>query len=284
MWMGARGVRVATFNLLHGRSVDDGSTDPAVLGAAAATLDADIVGLQEVDRHLARSGEADQPEVVAAALGAAHVRFVPTLTGNPERPGRWRPVAEGGQLEAGQYGIALVSRYPLRAGRVLLFPAAPIALPLFVPGRRLLTRVPDEPRAAFAAIAETPYGEITVVTTHLSFLPGWNVRQLRTIVGWVRDLPKPQLLLGDLNIPGPLPASVSGWRQLARAATYPAPRPAVQFDHVLGRAIGRDAVAGVASLRLPVSDHRALCVDLVLDAISDVSTARRWNSYPRRHP
>jgi endonuclease/exonuclease/phosphatase family metal-dependent hydrolase len=274
-------LRIATFNLLHGLSVETGSADPAALSSAARALDADIVGLQEVDRHLARSGDVDQPAVVAEALGARHVEFVPTLSGVPGSKSGWRPVAAGMPLADGQYGIALVSRYPLRAVRVRRFPPAPFGLPLVVPGRRLLTRVPDEPRAALAAVAETPYGPVTVLTTHLSFLPGWNVRQLRAVVGWVRDLPPPRILLGDLNIPGPLPASVSGWRQLARLPTYPAARPTVQFDHVLGSGLGRHAVAGARSLRLPVSDHRALAVAVTLDGSSDVSP-RMLGTLPQR--
>jgi endonuclease/exonuclease/phosphatase family metal-dependent hydrolase len=246
-------LRIATFNLLHGQSLRDGSTDEAALRAAARGVDADILGIQEVDRHLDRSGGVDQPAVIAEALGAEHVEFVPTLT----------------RAERGQYGIALVSRFPLRAVRVYRFPAAPFGLPLLVAGRRMPTPVPDEPRAALAAVADTPCGPITVVTTHLSFMPGWNVRQLRTIVGWAADLPMPRLLAGDLNIPGPLPTSVSGWRRLAKLHTYPVAHPTVQFDHVLGHGIGRDAVLGAASLRLPVSDHRALVVDLDLGCIQN---------------
>jgi endonuclease/exonuclease/phosphatase family metal-dependent hydrolase len=263
-------LRVATFNMLHGQSLRDGSTNPAALCAAVREIDADIIGIQEVDRHLDRSGGVDQPTVVAEALGAAHVCFVPTLTAVPGTPGRWRPVLGDAPLERGQYGIALVSRYPLRNVRVYRFPAAPFGLPLLVPGRRLPMRVPDEPRAAVAALADTPYGPITVVTTHLSFMPGWNVRQLRTIVHWVADLPAPRLLAGDLNMPGPLPRTVSGWQQLTRLPTYPAARPTVQFDHVLGWRIGRQAVADAASLQLPVSDHRALAVDLDVECAADL--------------
>jgi endonuclease/exonuclease/phosphatase (EEP) superfamily protein YafD len=78
--------------------------------------------------------------------------------------------------------------------------------------------------------------------------------------------PGPRLLLGDLNLPGPLAARVSGWRSLGRVRTYPAGRPRVQLDHVL--ASGR--LPPVLATRAPmseVSDHRALVVDVgdVLD-------------------
>jgi endonuclease/exonuclease/phosphatase family metal-dependent hydrolase len=269
-------LRLATFNLLHGRCLADGSTDVALLRAAARTLDADIIGLQEADRLLARSGDVDQPAAVAEAVGAAHVRFVPTLCGLPD--GGWRRVLDTDPpAERHQYGVALVSRYPLRQVRVRRFPPAPFGLPLLAPGRHVLVPVPDEPRAAIAAIADTPYGPITVVTSHLSFVPGWNVRQLRSIVDWVRDLPVPRLLLGDLNMPGPLPRQVSGWPQLARLATYPAARPAVQFDHILGSGIGPESVTAAEAHRLPISDHRALTVEVTPRSASA-------QAYSERHP
>ena len=43
-------MRLATFNLLHGRSPADGVVDPDRLVAAVASLDADVLALQEVDQ------------------------------------------------------------------------------------------------------------------------------------------------------------------------------------------------------------------------------------------
>jgi endonuclease/exonuclease/phosphatase family metal-dependent hydrolase len=50
------GVRLATFNLLHGQSLDDGQVRADRLHAAVAHLDADVLALQEVDRDQPRSG------------------------------------------------------------------------------------------------------------------------------------------------------------------------------------------------------------------------------------
>jgi endonuclease/exonuclease/phosphatase family metal-dependent hydrolase len=139
-----------------------------------------------------------------------------------------------------------------------------VSLPLKVPGRRGLTGVSDEPRIGVAAVVEGPAGPFTVVTAHLSFVPGWNVAQLRALAEWARGFPGPRLLIGDLNLPGALPRLTSRWTQLARVPTYPSWRPRVQFDHVLADGIGEAAVRHVEALRLPVSDHCALVVDLVL--------------------
>lgn len=253
-------MRVATFNLLSGRSLPEGAAHPEALQAAAAELDADIVGLQEVDRRQERSAGADQAALVAEALGASTWRFVPAVDGTPGAS--WRPSSvDDGQLTEGpSYGVALVSRLPVLSWRVRRFGPAPFGLPLLVPGSRGLTQVPDEPRVAVAAVVDGPAGPFTVITAHLSFVPGWNVRQLRATSRWAAALPAPRLLLGDFNLPGGVPRVVSGWTQLARVPTYPSWKPRVQFDHVL--ADQPLDVTSARALRLPVSDHCALAVDL----------------------
>ena len=259
-------MRVATFNLLHGRSLTDGSVPEAALRAAAAELDADVVGLQEVDLRQERSAGADQTAVVAEALGAQWCRFVPALHGTPGVA--WTAAtgdADAAETEGGPaYGVGLVSRLPVRSWKARRFGPAPVGMPLMVPGTRGLTMVADEPRVALAAVIETSAGPVTVVTTHLSFVPGWNIRQLRRIARWAAAMPGPRVLLGDFNLPGAWPAlSTNGWTQAARVATYPSWRPRVQLDHVLthGMAAGEPAPTSRV-LRLGVSDHCALVVDL----------------------
>lgn len=253
-------MRVATFNLLGGRPLDGGAARPDLLHASAARLDADVVGLQEVDRCQVRSGGVDQAALVADALGAAAWRFVPALDGTPG--GAWTASAadDGALTDGPSYGVALVSRLPVLRWRVRRFGPAPFGLPLLVSGNRGLTRVADEPRVAVAAVLDGPCGPFTVLTAHLSFVPGWNVRQLRAVSQWAATLPAPRLLLGDVNLPGGLAGFVSGWTRLARVATYPSWRPRVQFDQVLADA--PLPVAGARAVRLPVSDHCALVVDL----------------------
>jgi endonuclease/exonuclease/phosphatase family metal-dependent hydrolase len=265
-------VRVATFNMLHGRSLTDGRADEAALRQAAELLDGDVVGLQEVDRGQPRSQLVDQTAAVADALDARYWRFAPALHGTPGTEAGWTAADDADDFDHDQgyasngpmYGVGLVSRLPVRSWQVRRFRPAPIGMPLMVPGSRGLTHVRDEPRVAVAAVLDAPRGPLTVVTAHLSFMPGWNVAQLRTLARWARAFPGPRLLLGDLNLPGTLPRTTTGWAQLARAATYPSWRPRVQFDHVLADGIAESAVRHVQAIRLGVSDHCALAVDLDL--------------------
>ena len=54
--------------------------------------------------------------------------------------------------------------------------------PMYLPGPNRVIVVDDEPRAAVIARLHTPQGRLTVANTHLSFVPGWNRRQLRRLI------------------------------------------------------------------------------------------------------
>jgi endonuclease/exonuclease/phosphatase family metal-dependent hydrolase len=255
-------VRLATFNLLHGRSLSDGNVHADRVAAAVADLDADILGLQEVDRAQPRSGLLDLTAIAADALGAKNHRFAATVAGTPGETWRpWRTPADDGHP---LYGIALISRWPVLRWQVTPLPAAPIRSPVYVPKAGLLL-LKDEPRVLLAAVIDTPHGPITVANTHLSFVPGWNVRQLRTAVRALRALPAPRILLGDLNLPGALVRAFTGWRTLAKLPTYPSTSPRAQLDHVLADPRGADRLGRVVQVSSPqavISDHRPLVVQL----------------------
>jgi endonuclease/exonuclease/phosphatase family metal-dependent hydrolase len=261
-------LRAATFNLLHGMSPRDGGVDTDLLRESVGTLDADVLGIQEVDRCQPRTGGIDQTAVAAEVLGAAWWWFAPSLHGVPDEDPHWVAATEddGARTVGPTYGIGLISRLPVRQWWVKRFPPAPFRLPLLVPadGRPRLMVVPDEPRLALAALVDGPAGRFTVVTAHLSFVPGWNVRQARAIARWAAQLPQPALFMGDFNLPGTLPGRVTGWTELAAGATYPSYAPKVQLDHVLARGLTSEAVVDQRVWTLPVSDHCALSVDLDL--------------------
>jgi endonuclease/exonuclease/phosphatase family metal-dependent hydrolase len=255
-------VRLATLNLLFGLSLDDMRVDRDRLAAAVASLDADVLGLQEVDRDQPRSGGLDLTAVAAEALGAVAHRFEPALLGTPG--GIWRPTtggADGAPDRGPAYGVGLVSRVPVESWHVVRLPAAPVRSPVPLPGTRRVVWLKDEPRVGLAAVLVTPSGPMTVATTHLSFVPGWGLVQLRRLVRELRRLPGPRVLLGDLNLPGPVPAWTSRWRPLVRGRTFPAPGPRLQLDHVLADGPLPGPASGEVR-RLAVSDHLAVVVDV----------------------
>ncbi|RKF24927.1 endonuclease/exonuclease/phosphatase family protein [Micromonospora globbae] len=258
-------MRLATFNLLHGRSLTDGLVDPDRLAAAVTALDADVLALQEVDRDQSRSGNLDLTAIAARALHAPHHRFAAALVGTPGQGFRPLTGDDDGHGEP-CYGIGLISRYPVRHWRVTRLTPAPVRSPVYVPGPgRGLVLLHDEPRVVLAAVLDTPHGPLTAAATHLSFVPGWNLRQLRQVVRALRTLPPPRVLLGDLNLPAGVVRLVSGWRPLGRRPTYPAGEPRVQLDHVLADRHAARRLPPVTAVATPlstISDHRPLLVDL----------------------
>ncbi|GAA1722679.1 endonuclease/exonuclease/phosphatase family protein [Isoptericola hypogeus] len=256
-------IRLVTANIQHAL-VAGARTDLDRLGHALAGLDGDVVALQEVDRGQTRSGDADQARELAAALGTREHRFLPALVG-PLAPWYRRRRATAADLDHAAhpghapdlpgYGIALLSRHPVRAWRPMRLPGpnVPGLPPLGV----------DEPRVALAAAVATPDGTVTVVTTHLSRVDPWRRAQLRALRHRLRHAPRPLVLLGDLNTRDAVPARRTGWRELVHVPTYPAARPWLRIDHVLTDGDVR-AAAAARAVDLGVSDHRAVVVDVVL--------------------
>lgn len=153
-------LRVATFNIQHGRG-RGGRVDVESLAVGCATLDADVLALQEVDVVVPRSGRVDEAALVADAAGM-HVVFGPTYA-----------------IEGGQYGNALLSREPIDD-------VEHVALP--VPGK-------GEPRAAIVARTFA----MTVAATHFSVRRLAHPGQLSAVLVALARRPSPRLLLGDLN-------------------------------------------------------------------------------------
>src|SRR5437763_4692203 len=84
-------MRLASFNIKDGVS-DDRSCEPDALVGACRGLRADVLALQEVDRGVPRSNEADQTSIVAEGCGLN---------------GLYAPAR---RLDGGEYGNALLAR------------------------------------------------------------------------------------------------------------------------------------------------------------------------------
>ncbi|HEV8653535.1 MAG TPA: endonuclease/exonuclease/phosphatase family protein [Actinomycetes bacterium] len=236
--------RVATWNIAGARRERTGEVDLDAVLAGVRALGTDLLSLQEVDRELARSHRADQPRAVAEALGPDwYWSYAPALVGDDYRP------LTGPDPGGPAYGNALLSRLPLEGVEHLRFPPAG----------------GGEQRTALLATIRVGSRPLTVAATHLSNKRGHNVGQLRELQRVLAAQPAPRLLLGDLNLPSTvlLLASQRGWPETGLGRTWPASRPTQQLDHVL-----RNDPAGVVHPRgsrvatAPVSDHRALVVDL----------------------
>ncbi|MFC8532960.1 endonuclease/exonuclease/phosphatase family protein [Streptomyces sp. NPDC057249] len=249
-------LRVATYNIHAGAGMDNVfGLDRQV--AALRALDADVIGLQEVDvRWGDRSEGRDLAAELAARLGM-HVSFAPIYSLDP--------VSEGGPRR--EFGVAVLSRY-----RIVSAENHDLT--------RLSTQDPDPvpaPAPGFGEVVLKVRGlPVHVYATHLDYRgdPSVRVAQVadtRRIMAEDRaDERRPvrQILLGDFNAPPTAPELAPLWKELTDAEpggpTYPARNPVQRIDYV---AVSKDAVrvrgAAVAEESL-ASDHRPVVADLLL--------------------
>jgi endonuclease/exonuclease/phosphatase family metal-dependent hydrolase len=217
-------VRVATFNVRHGVGVDsilDLERTAAVIRAA----DAEVVGLQELDRGVRRSGGIDQPGALAEATGLA-VRF-------------HRTARTGG----GEYGIAVATTAPEVDDEFVTLPRAKS----------------EEPRGAI--IVRRP--DVNIVVAHVTNTGPARPAQLRALAEIVGDLGPRVVLLGDLNTQrhdlGPLVAA--GLDPGPQHATM-VMSPGVQIDYVMTGP--RVTVTDSWTIDMRASDHITLVADLTV--------------------
>ncbi|MCC7184688.1 MAG: endonuclease/exonuclease/phosphatase family protein [Acidobacteria bacterium] len=159
------GLRVASYNIKHGRG-NDNVVDLERTARVLRALSPDIVGLQEVDDLATRSGGVPQAERLGQLLGLHHAfgRFM--------------------DFQGGAYGMAILSRHPIV--------------------RTESVRLPDgnEPRVALAVEVQLPDGRrLTIVNVHFDWVgdDGFRFAQAQALTKYLDVLKTPYVLLGDFN-------------------------------------------------------------------------------------
>jgi endonuclease/exonuclease/phosphatase family metal-dependent hydrolase len=236
-------LRVATYNV-HGCVGVDGRYDPGRVAAVLRELNADIIGLQEIDNHRPLRQGLHQLELLARATG---LEAVPGLNICAKR---------------GEYGNALLTRLPVVAVR---------RLDLSVPGR--------EPRGAIDADLVGPEGRVRVIVTHLGLAPAERHKQIAGILDALLPGPEPwppTLLMGDINewLPGGGLRVETLTRRFAAAfcgRTFPAILPVLYLDRIFAHPKPERALFAVHRSRLArwASDHLPVRGELAWSASSD---------------
>src|SRR5688500_13246576 len=157
-----RVARVLVYNMHAGKDAA-GVDNLQRIATLVDSVDADIVLLQEVDRNTTRSGRVDQPATLARLTGR-HVAFGKSL-----------------DYQGGEYGIAILSRWPITSDTTLPLPIDP-------PQPR--SGGSYEPRAALRVTIAAPGGPLAVVNTHLdaSGDDRWRRQEIRTVIAIVDSL------------------------------------------------------------------------------------------------
>ncbi|MGW0816397.1 endonuclease/exonuclease/phosphatase family protein [Streptomyces viridiviolaceus] len=242
-------LRVATYNI-HAGAGQDGIFDLDRTAEAVRGLRADVIGLQEVDVHWgSRSDFVDEARALAEELDM-RVFFAPIYDLDP--------AAEGGERR--QYGVAVLSRYP-----VLEAENHEIT--------RLSTQTSDPvpaPAPGFAEVVVNVKGShVHVYATHLDYRADPSVReaQVADMLDVLAADRGPKILVGDFNAEATAPELAPLWQQLRDAApdgggTYPAIGPVKRIDFVT---VSPDVtVAGARTVATDASDHRPVVTDVML--------------------
>ena len=263
-------MKVTSWNLLHGMSIPPKSGDDfAGLAAAAAAIKTEVLAIQEVDHGLARSNNSFQTRDIAIAMGAENWAFAPAIFGSPED--KWEKanneiatnLKSTSAIDSGSYGIGIVSKIQVIKWHRLNLGRSIVGMPLLIPdtetGKAKAIYIKDEPRLAIAAQLENGW---TIINTHLSFVPGMNLIQLRKLKNWADTFGEKVLLMGDFNLPSAIPAIGSKWQSLHAQSTYPSWKPKIQFDYILSKSVDLKDVVQVPTTASGISDHLPLTIEV----------------------
>jgi endonuclease/exonuclease/phosphatase family metal-dependent hydrolase len=235
-------LRIASFNLHCGL---DSQGRPYPVTAALDGLAADVLLVQENWRPAGGTSLARQAAPVAGFEHLAELDVVAGKSLDALNIVHGRAVVPD---ETGTWGIAVLSRYPMRSYRTISLGAAP----------------GDVVGARLAQIIEIAYaGEVLrIVNVHLTHRLRHGPRQLRRLVRALAADPVPTVIGGDLNMCRPTVYLARGYRPIVHGRSWPAHRPVAQIDHLLAG----PGVAAVHSEVAPAagSDHRPIRASLVL--------------------
>lgn len=233
-------LRVLSYNIHHGEGVDR-KLDLERIAGVINSVEPHIVALQEVDQNTQRTGRVDQPAELARLTGLR--------------------LAFGGnlRLEGGQYGNAVLSRFPIRRRQNHLLPS--------LDG--------GEQRGVLEVELELPGGQtpLLLYATHLDHRRNDQERlaSAKAINALVGQFPaRPALLAGDLNDTPESPTLqhfARAWTPANQDAqpTIPVARPNRQIDFILFRPAERWKVVEVRVLDEAIaSDHRPILAVLEL--------------------
>ena len=156
-------ITVLVYNIHAGKDAKGVDNLERVAGIVRRS-NADFVLLQEVDRGTRRSGKVDQLSRLRELTGM-HGSFGRTL-----------------DYQDGQYGIAILSRWPIATDTLILLPPNP-----------------SEQRGALVAISRTPKGLFRLVNTHLdaSRADSFRIREAKVVAAIANETPR----LGVASVP-----------------------------------------------------------------------------------
>jgi endonuclease/exonuclease/phosphatase family metal-dependent hydrolase len=231
---------VVTYNIHHGGGAD-GKVDLPRLAEVIRKCEPDLVALQEVDNGVPRSASAREAADLGKLLGMFGV------------------FGKAMDYQGGQYGDAVLSRFPIESSEVHHLP--------YRDGDK------REPRCAVAATVALRDGrKIVFMSTHLDHThePSDRLAQAEELAAIVAKEKLPVILAGDFNCdPGtpPLETLAKEMDLVTKdePPTCPADAPKETIDHVFVKPRGKWKVVETRVVEETIaSDHRPVMVKLEL--------------------
>lgn len=223
--------RLMSYNIHHGEGMD-GKIDIERIGKLIIDINPEVVGLQEVDSVVVRSGNIDILQLLS------------------EQTGMYATFGYSILHDGGKYGNGILTREkPLAVKKIAL---------------------PGAKEARTALIVELD--KYIVVNTHLSLTNEERLESVKIITDAVEIYDKPIFLMGDLNATPdsePITFLQDKWQILSnpKQLTSPSVNPRSTIDYILGNTAKGETYAKYRAHVIDeqvASDHRPLFVDIRL--------------------
>lgn len=223
--------RLMSYNIHHGEGMD-GKIDIERIGKLIIDINPEVVGLQEVDSVVVRSGNIDILQLLS------------------EQTGMYATFGYSILHDGGKYGNGILTREkPLAVKKIAL---------------------PGAKEARTALIVELD--KYIVVNTHLSLTNEERLESVKIITDAVEIYDKPVFLMGDLNATPdsePITFLQDKWQILSnpKQPTSPSVNPRSTIDYILGYTAKGETYAKYRAHVIDeqvASDHRPLFVDIRL--------------------
>jgi endonuclease/exonuclease/phosphatase family metal-dependent hydrolase len=237
----ARTLRVMSYNVHVGTGMDK-KLDLGRIAEVIRRERPDLVGLQEIDRGVERTGRVDQVAELSRLTGMRYA-FAPNLS-----------------YQGGWYGVAILSRLPI----------------LSTEHARFLHRREAERRGYLRADVSVAGHAVSFVTTHLDYQHDDNrLYETEQLLKALSNVAAPLVVAGDFNDE---PAGRSYKLMLSRFAdawaagggaagdglTYPADVPRKRIDYIFHAPMDRTRTRRAWVVESLASDHRALVAEIEL--------------------
>lgn len=233
-------LRVMTYNIHVGVGMDK-KLDLQRIADVINRARPDLVGLQEVDRGVKRTEGKDEI-VELAKMTDMHYAFAHNL-----------------DYQGGQYGVAILSRFPIGA----------------IDHRKYENRREAERRGMIRVEVNVGGKTINFVTTHLDYQHEEGRRfETEQMLKFLQDINGPLIVVGDFNDEPSgtayklmLAGFEDAWlhsRTKAAGLTYPADKPVKRIDYIFTRRADRVRAKKAWVVNTLASDHLPLVVDLEL--------------------